>query len=321
MLVSSYAYCQLDTTNIGTTANDGTGESIRSAFRKVNLAVKQVNTNTDSLKLKLNKSDAVIFTYPGAGIPLSTGSAWGTSITNNSTNWNTAYTDRLKWDGGSTGLTAATGRSSLGGTTAGQALFTLTNPSAITFLRVNADNTVTALSAEDFKTALSITESGVSFDSTYLHYRVDSLVNVLSDTILGSSVYMELADIKPYFVFGGGSGADADSTLFAKGNKSFGSFRIIEDSLYVHSITNLYMTTGDSLKFNVYYGNGMTRVATDSLFTSPQGVGSHFVTLTPNNERTINKGNDVWVGIIGPQPANMRPKEWVLQLNAKIVRD
>lgn len=27
--------------------------------------------------------------YPGAGIPLSTGSAWGTSITNNSSNWNT----------------------------------------------------------------------------------------------------------------------------------------------------------------------------------------------------------------------------------------
>lgn len=30
-------------------------------------------------------------TYPGAGIPISTGSAWGTSITNNSANWNTAY--------------------------------------------------------------------------------------------------------------------------------------------------------------------------------------------------------------------------------------
>jgi hypothetical protein len=29
--------------------------------------------------------------YPGAGIPISTGTAWGTSITNNSTNWNTAY--------------------------------------------------------------------------------------------------------------------------------------------------------------------------------------------------------------------------------------
>ncbi len=29
--------------------------------------------------------------YPGAGIALSTGSAWGTSINNNSSNWNTAY--------------------------------------------------------------------------------------------------------------------------------------------------------------------------------------------------------------------------------------
>ena len=29
--------------------------------------------------------------YPGAGIPLSTGSSWGTSIVNNSGNWNTAY--------------------------------------------------------------------------------------------------------------------------------------------------------------------------------------------------------------------------------------
>ena len=33
--------------------------------------------------------------YPSAGIPVSTGSAWGTSITNNSTNWNTAYNDRI----------------------------------------------------------------------------------------------------------------------------------------------------------------------------------------------------------------------------------
>lgn len=76
-------------------------------------------------------------------------------------NWNTAYTDRLKWDGGSTGLVAATGRTSLGGTTVGSAFFTLTNPSTITFPRINADNTVTALSAANFKTALSLTSSDV----------------------------------------------------------------------------------------------------------------------------------------------------------------
>ena len=34
-------------------------------------------------------------------------------ITDSSSNWNTAYTDRNKWDGGATGLVAATGRTSL----------------------------------------------------------------------------------------------------------------------------------------------------------------------------------------------------------------
>jgi hypothetical protein len=89
--------------------------------------------------------------YPDAGIALSTGTTWASSIPNNSTNWNTAYTDRLKWDGGSTGLVAATGRTSLGGTTIGQSMFTLTNPSAITFPRFNADNTVTARTAANFR--------------------------------------------------------------------------------------------------------------------------------------------------------------------------
>jgi hypothetical protein len=89
--------------------------------------------------------------YPDAGIALSTGTTWASSIPNNSTNWNTAFTDRLKWDGGSTGLVAATGRTSLGGTTIGQSMFTLTNPSAITFPRFNADNTVTARSAANFR--------------------------------------------------------------------------------------------------------------------------------------------------------------------------
>jgi len=170
--------------NVGKTANDGTGDALRTAFIKTNAAITRVNT--------LSKA-----AYPGAGIPLSTGSAWGSSITNNSTNWNTAYgwgnhaglydpvgtgagavgthestynhtnyntayTDRLKWDGGSTGLVAATGRTSLGGTTVGQSIFTLTNPSAITFLRMNADNTVTALSAANFKTALSLVSADVS---------------------------------------------------------------------------------------------------------------------------------------------------------------
>lgn len=109
-------------------------------------------------RVHFNKNAMV---YPGAGIPISTGSAWGTSITNNSTNWNTAYTDRNKWDGGATGLNASTGRTSLGATTIGSNLFTSTNPSATRFLRANADNSISWLTAAEFVTAIGAgTSSG-----------------------------------------------------------------------------------------------------------------------------------------------------------------
>lgn len=93
--------------------------------------------------------------------------------TTSASNWDTAYTDRNKWDGGSTGLVAATGRTSLGATTVGSNLFTLTNPSAITFLRVNADNTVSALDAATFRTAIGAQASG-----SYLTAEADTLATV-----------------------------------------------------------------------------------------------------------------------------------------------
>ena len=56
---------------------------------------------------------------------------------------------------GGTGATSASiARTNLGATTVGGSVFTLTNPSAITFPRFNADNTVTALNAADFRTAI-----------------------------------------------------------------------------------------------------------------------------------------------------------------------
>lgn len=72
----------------------------------------------------------------------------------NQTNWTTAYTQTQQWNGGSTNLVAATGRTSLGATTVGGNMFTLVNPSAITFPQFNADNTVSALTATAFRTAI-----------------------------------------------------------------------------------------------------------------------------------------------------------------------
>lgn len=57
---------------------------------------------------------------------------------------------------GGTGSTTASGaRTNLGATTIGGNMFTLANPSAVTFPRFNADNTITALSAASFLSAIA----------------------------------------------------------------------------------------------------------------------------------------------------------------------
>lgn len=81
------------------------------------------------------------------------------------TEWDTAYADRLKWDGGATGLVAATGRTSLGATTVGSNFFTLADPSAITFVQINADNSITTMDAPTFRTAIGAGTGGGSVTS------------------------------------------------------------------------------------------------------------------------------------------------------------
>ncbi len=95
-------------------------------------------------------STATGLTYTNTTGVFSLTSGYYIPTTTDQTNWN-KYN---QWDGGSTGLTAGTGRTSLGGTTIGQSMFTLVNPSAITFPRLNADNTVSALDAATFRTAI-----------------------------------------------------------------------------------------------------------------------------------------------------------------------
>ena len=59
--------------------------------------------STQGYLTSYKENDPVYYGDPASGI-----------TSGNITNWNTAYTDRLKWDGGATGLVAATGRTSLG---------------------------------------------------------------------------------------------------------------------------------------------------------------------------------------------------------------
>jgi hypothetical protein len=121
------------------------------------------------------------------GLVKSNGSATFSAIADNSANWDTAYADRNKWDGGATGLTASTGRTSLGATAVGANIFTLTNPGAITFLKVAADNTVSAESAATHRTSLGATTVGTNLFTltnpgaiTFLQLNADNTVTAQS---------------------------------------------------------------------------------------------------------------------------------------------
>ena len=72
----------------------------------------------------------------------------------------TLGTDLAVADGGTGASTASGARTNLGATTLGANLFTITNPSAVTFPQFNADNTVSALSASAFRTAIGAGTGG-----------------------------------------------------------------------------------------------------------------------------------------------------------------
>jgi hypothetical protein len=67
--------------------------------------------------------------------------------------------------GGTAATTAAAARTNLGATTLGANIFTVANPSAVTFPRFNADNTISSLSAADFRTAIGAGTGGGSVSS------------------------------------------------------------------------------------------------------------------------------------------------------------
>jgi len=91
--------------------------------------------------------------------------------------------------GGTGATTAANARTNLGATTVGSNVFTLTNPSAITFPRFNADNTVSALDAATFRTAIGAGTSSSSGTVTSVAITVPSILSVSGSPITSSGTF------------------------------------------------------------------------------------------------------------------------------------
>ena len=163
-------------TLVKSTLTAGSGIAITNAAGAITIATSGGGGTVSSVGLTAPTGFSVANSpVTGSGtLALSFAAGYSLPTTASQTNWDTAYTDRLKWDGGAVGLTAATGRTSLGATTVGTNLFTLADPGAISFLRVNADNTVSALDAAAFRTAIgagtgsgSVTSVGLSLPTQF----------------------------------------------------------------------------------------------------------------------------------------------------------
>ena len=97
-----------DTTNSNWTSSENWNIATGKAFKIDNTSVLNATT----------LGSAVVASSLTSVGTIATGTWQGTAIADtyisSAATWNTASTDRLKWDGGATGLTASTGRTSLG---------------------------------------------------------------------------------------------------------------------------------------------------------------------------------------------------------------
>jgi hypothetical protein len=180
-------------------------------------------------------------------------SGYSIPTTTKQTEWDTAYTDRLKWDGGSTGLTASTGRTSLGATTVGSNLFTLTNPSAVTFPRFNADNTVSSLTASDFRTAIgagtgSGTVTSVGGTGTVSGITLTGTVTSSGNLALGGTLDLS----SPPAIGSTTANTGAFTTLSASGVSSFAAGSAAAPALTQTGDTNtgIYFPGADRIGFS-----------------------------------------------------------------------
>jgi hypothetical protein len=146
--------------------------------------IQKTGQDTYSLDTTTFLTQAVTTFSTGNTGLLATGQGQSTPV-NTPVYGNVVLSGTLDLDNGGTGATDAVGaRTNLGGTTLGGNLFTVPNVSGLAaeekrFIRINADNTVTLLSPNDFKTAI-----GANFELT-----INTNNGITGGPVQGSGTY------------------------------------------------------------------------------------------------------------------------------------
>ena len=167
-----------------------------------------------------------------------------------------------------------------------------------------------------------------SFDTTYIHARIDSLWTELNDTVVFDTeelgdVAPLLADVEPIFVFRLGSGQTADTAVFNDGAMAGAFYYNGQHTLKITSLRGVLMSgTGtETIGVQVAWSDTLNAVVPTKLNTSDLTVTSMTVgtsdTSFDNDE--IPTGKWVWCKLSGTSAGN-RPSMLILTMSGyKIV--
>lgn len=202
--------------------------------------------------------------------------------------------------GGTGGNTAGTARTGLGATIVGANLFTLADPSAITFPRFNADNTVSALTDVNFRTAIGAgTVTSVGGTGNVNGLTLTGTVTGSGSLTLGGTLSVDLSTgtVTGTLPVGrGGTGATTltgvvigtGTTAFTVKTNPTGAFVGDTDT---QNLTNKTLTTGNTLNAGTTVSDTGTIAATSPGFRGvPQNsrTGAYTLVLTDAGKHISN---------------------------------
>lgn len=210
-------------------------------------------------------------------------------------------------NGGTGATTAPAARTSLGATTVGSNLFTLTNPSAITFPRFNADNTVTALDATNFRTAIGAgTGNGTV---TSVSATVPSFLSISGSPIISSGTLAISYSGTALPVANGGTGQTSytngqllignttgntltKATLTAGAGISItngtGSITITSTAVNTYPGTGIAVSTGSAWGTSLTAPTGTIVGTTDTQTLTNKRINPRVVSTTSTSSLTVN---------------------------------